>query len=324
MSTKHLCVFAILLAWFHAAEAQQPPNAATIGWLATRSAASGTGLDRLRRLLHSLGYVEGKNITFEFRSADDKIDRLPALADDLVRRKVDVIVTPSTAETLAAKKATKAIPIVCLNVGDAVALGLVDSLAHPGGNITGFSNITAIVAGKRLELLKEAIPKLSRVAVLWYPDDPGSTPQWQESERAAQKLGLQVHSMAISRVEDYESAFRKATRAGSDALAVTQGPLSISHQKDIAGFAIKYRLPTMMPRGDFVDRGGLISYGPDRDEPYRRVASMVDRILKGAKPADLPVEQPTKFELVINLKAAKQIGLTIPPNVLARADRVIK
>ena len=166
MRTKHLCTLAILLAWFHSAEAQQSSNAATIGWLATRSAASGTGLDRLRRHLHSLGYVEGKNITFEFRSAGDKIDRLPALADDLVRRKVDVLVTPSTAEALAAKNATKTIPIICLNVGDPVALGLVDSLAHPGGNITGFSNITAVTAGKRLELLKEAIPKLSRVAIL--------------------------------------------------------------------------------------------------------------------------------------------------------------
>jgi putative ABC transport system substrate-binding protein len=221
-----ILIVVVLLAVAVIAEAQQQARIPKIGWLASRAAASGTGLDRLRRHLRALGYIESKNITFEFRSADDKLDRLAALADELVRLKVDVLVTPSTAEALAAKGATQMIPTVCLNVSDAVALGLVESLARPGGNITGLSNITRMLAGKRLELLKETAPKLSRVAVLWYPDDPGSTPQWHESQRAARELGFQLHSMEISSA-DYESAFKEALKARSSALVVTQGPLSI-------------------------------------------------------------------------------------------------
>ena len=231
---------------------------------------------------------------------------------------------PRSAEALAAKNATRTIPIVFFGVGDPVAAGLVDSLARPGGNITGFTTIAAVLAGKRLELLKETIPKLSRVAVLWDPQDPSSAQQWKESQLPARELGLQLHSMEVSSADKYESAFKEATKARSAALAVTPSALAISNQKRIADLATKNRLPAIYPRGDFVASGGLMSYGADRTEPYRRAASMVDKILKGAKPADLPVEQPTKFEFIINLKAAKQIGLTIPPNVLVRADKVIK
>jgi putative ABC transport system substrate-binding protein len=217
------------------ADAQPQAKIPRIGWLATRSTASGTGLDRLRRHLRPLGYIDGKNIAFEFRSADDKLDRLPALANELVHLKVDVLVTPSTAEAEAAKNATRTIPIICLNVGDAVALGLVDSLARPGGNITGLTNITAVLAGKRLELLKETVPKLSRVAVLWYPKDPGSTPQWKESQLAARELSLQLHSMEVTSTDKYEGAFEDALKARSSAVALTQGPLTISNQKTDCG-----------------------------------------------------------------------------------------
>ena len=238
--------------------------------------------------------------------------------------KVDVLITGSTSATLAAKNATKTIPIVFLSRSDPVALGLVDGLARHEGNITGFTSIGSLLAGKRLEVLKETIPKLSRVAVLWNPQNPASAQSWKESQLAARELGLQLYSMEVKDSDTIESAFKEAVKARSAALVVTQSPFINSNLTRIADLATKSRLPTISPRGDFVDQGGLMSYGPDQHEPYRRLASMIDKILKGAKPVDLPVEQPTKFELIINLKAAKQIGLTIPPNVLARADRVIK
>ena len=209
-------------------------------------------------------------------------------------------------------------------MGDPVASGLVDSLARPGGNITGFTNISAVLAGKRLELLKETISKLSRVAVLWDPRNPGSLLQWKESQLPARELGLQLHSMEVSSADKYEGAFKEAIKAGSAALAVTQQTLATSNRKQIAELATKNRLPAIYPRGDFVESGGLMSYGPDESERYRRGAVLVDKILKGAKPADLPVEQPTKFELVINLKTAKTLNLTIPPIVMMRAEKVIK
>ena len=280
--------------------------------------------DVIRRVLRDLGYVEGKNIAFEYRYTEGKLDRLPAFADELVRLKVDVFLTSSTAETLAVKNATSTIPIVFYSGGDPVAGGLVDSLARPGGNITGFTFISPVLAGKRLELLKETVPKLSRVAVLWEPQDPGSAQEWKESQLPARELGLQLHSMEVSSADKVESAFNEATKARSAALAVTRSSVINRNQKRIADLAAKNRLPAIYPRGDFVDSGGLMSYGADQIEPYRRIASMVDKILKGTKPADIPVEQPTKFEFIINLKAAKQIGLTIPPNVLVRADKVIR
>jgi ABC-type uncharacterized transport system substrate-binding protein len=307
----------------HLAEAQQHAKVAKIGWLSAR-AASVPGLEQFRQELSQLGYIEGKNIAFESRYADNKFDRLPVLADELVRLQVDVLLTPSTIEALAAKNATRTIPIVVVSAADPVAAGLVDSLARPGGNITGVTNISGVLAGKQLELLKETVPKLSRVSVLWDPQAPGSVQQWKESQMPARELGLQLHSMEVSGAKDFESAFKAATTARSTALAVTQSPPFLSNQKQIAELATKNRLPAMYNRGEWVDSGGLMSYGSNRTEPYRRVASMVDKIFKGTKPADLPVEQPTKFELVINLKTAKQIGLTIPPNVLARADKVIR
>jgi putative ABC transport system substrate-binding protein len=209
-------------------------------------------------------------------------------------------------------------------VSDPVEAGLVDSLSRPGGNITGFTNISAVLVGKRLELLKETVPKLSRLAVLWNPKSSGAAQSWKESQLATRELGLQLHSMEVSSADKFESAFKEAVKAGSTALAVTQHTLFSSNQKRIAKLAAKNRLSSIYYRGDFVDSGGLMSYGADQTEGYQRAAVFVDKILKGAKPADLPVEQPKKFELVINLKTAKQIGLPIPPNVLARADRVIQ
>jgi putative tryptophan/tyrosine transport system substrate-binding protein len=318
----------LVFASVHLAGAQQPAKVPKIGWLGTRSVprsnVSIPGRELFKREFRKLGYVEGKNIAIEYRSAENKLDQLPALADELVHLNVDVLVTGSTAATLAAKSATKTIPIVFLSRSDPVSLGLVDSLARPEGNITGFTSIGSLLAGKRLELLKEIIPKLSRVAVLWNPQNPASAQSWKESQLAARELGLELYSMEVKGSDKIESAFKEAIKARSAGLALTQSPSINFHLTQIADLATKSRLPTISPRGDFVDEGGLMSYGPDQVEPYRRLASMVDKILKGAKPADLPVEQPTKFELIINLKAAKQIGLTIPPNVLARADRVIK
>ena len=317
-------LFGVLLAIADIAEAQQP-KMPKIGWLSPGSAASTARVELFQREFRKLGYVEGKNVTFERRYADDKLDRLPGLADELVRVKVDVLLTPGGNGALALKKATSTIPIVFIGaVSDPVATGLVYSLARPGGNITGFTTIAADLTGKRLELLKQTVPKLFHVAVLWDPKNSGGARSWNDSQLAARELGLQLHSMEVSSADQYEGAFKETIKARSAALAVTQHTLASSNQKLITDLATKNRLASMYFRGDFVEGGGLMSYAADQDEPYRRAASMVDKILKGTKPADLPVEQPTKFEFIINLKAAKQIGLTIPPNVLARADKVIK
>ena len=313
----------LALASVQLTEAQQQAKMHKIGWLAARS-ASAIGPELFRKELHVLGYVEGKNIAFEYRFADDKVDRLPALADELLRLKPDVLVTPAFTAALVLKNTTKTIPIVFLGVADPVALGLVDSLAHPGGNITGFTNIESVLAGKRLELLKETVPKLSRVAVLWNPKNQGSEQSWKESQLSARELGLQLYSMEVSSADKIEIAFKEAIKAGSTGVAGTLFALANSNQKQIADLATKNRLPAIYARGDFVASGGLMSYAADQSEPYRRAAVYVDKILKGTKPADLPVEQATKFELIINLKTAKALGLTIPPMVLMRAEKVIK
>jgi ABC-type uncharacterized transport system substrate-binding protein len=314
---------AVLFALCLPIEAQQPTNMPKIGWL---SAVPGStaGQEEIIRNLRELGYVNGKNIGFEFRYAANRLDRLPRLAEELVGRKVDLLITPGTPGALALRNATKTIPIIFTDVTDPVAAGLVESLARPGGNLTGFSSIESVLAGKRLELLKETISKLSRVAVLWNPQNPSAQQEWKESQRAARELGLQLHSMEVSSADKYEKAFDQAVKAHSTALAALSAPLSASSQQRIADLAAKNRLPSIYVRKEIVAMGGLMSYGPDQTERFRRVAVLIDKILKGAKPAELPVEQPTKFELVINLKTAKQIGLTIPPNVLARADKVIK
>ena len=320
-----LLIIALIDLGAGSAQAQQTGKIRRIGFLSGGFPGSSRGIKLFQREFRELGYVEGKNIAFEYRFAEDRPDRYPALADDLVRLQVDVIVAGGGSDTRAAKNATRTIPIIFLEeVSDPVASGLVASLAQPGGNITGFTTIAAVLAGKRLELLKETIPKLSRVAVLWNPQVSDNAPQWKESQLAARQLGLQLHSMEVSGAGQYESAFKEAVKARSAALAVTRHRLSIAYQKRIIELAAKNRLPAIYYRGDFVDSGGLMSYGADEVEPFKRAASMVDKILKGTKPADIPVEQPKKFELIINLKAAKQIGLTIPPNVLVRADRVIK
>jgi putative ABC transport system substrate-binding protein len=320
-----ILVAVVLLALGVIAEAQQPGKIPRIGYLIgqSRSTAS-VRIDPFRQGMRELGYVEGKNIVIEWGSSEQKVEALSALAAELVRLKVDIIVTAGPIPTRAAKEATSTIPIVMTQDSDPVGSGFVASLARPGGNITGFTNITALLVGKRLELLKETIPKLSRVAVLWDPQNPGSAQQWQESLLSARELGLQLHSIEVSSADKFESGIKEAAKVHSAALAVTGSALINSNQKRITDLAAKNRLPSIYPRTDFVDSGGLMSYGPDEAERFRRAAVFVDKILKGTKPADIPVEQPTKFELVINLKAAKQIGLTIPPNVLARTDKVIR
>jgi putative ABC transport system substrate-binding protein len=306
------------------AEAQQPTKVFNVGWLGIGTANSNSRFEEFRRALRDLGYVEGKNIIFEYRSADTKLDRLPPLAEELVRLKVDVILTRGTPEAVALKNATKTIPVVFYDVTDPVGAGLVDSLAQPGGNVTGFSGVEAALVGKRLELLKETIPALSSVAVLWNPQDLSSAQQWKASQLPAQELGLQLHSMEVSTADRYDRAFKEIAKVRNDALTVIAGSLEDSNRKRIVGLATKNRLPAIYPRPEFVESGGLMSYGRDRNESAQRVPLMIDKILKGVKPSDIPVEQSKKFELMINLKTAKQIGLMIPPVVLMRANRVLK
>jgi putative ABC transport system substrate-binding protein len=307
------------------AQAQQPTKIPRIGFLGTASPSTiSARIEAFRQGLRELGYVEGKSIVIEYRWAEGKFDRLPALAAELVRLKLDVIVTTGSTSTRAAKEATNTIPIVMTQDTDPVGLGYVASLARPGGNITGLSTLAPEVSGKRLELLKEIIPKLSRVAVLGISTRPGNAQSLKEVELAAGAFKVQVQYLDVLDVKDIETAFRATTKGHAEAILVLQGPLFISHRIQIVDLAAKSRLPATYNVPDFVHAGGLMSYGVSIPDLFRRAAMYVDKILKGAKPADLPVEQPTKFEFIINLKAAKQIGLTIPPNVLARADRVIK
>ena len=307
------------------ADAQQPAKSPRIGLLSPFS-PSDTALwhQAFRQGLRDLGWVEGKNISIEYRYAEGRSDRLPGLAADLVRLKVDIIVASTGTDGLVAKNATRAIPIVIASAGDPVGGGLVESLARPGGNITGLSQIAPEMAGKRLELLKEIVPKLSRVAVLWNPEGPISTLTWEEIELPARQLGIQLHSLEVRAPGDFARAFENATRARAGALIIMPGPVFLTNLKRIADFAAKSHLPSIFHIREFADSGGLVAYGADRSDMFRRAATYVDKILKGAKPADLPVEQPTKFELVINLKTAKALGLQIPPSVLVRADTVLR
>ncbi len=303
------------------AEAQQAKKVHRIGFLVPGSSATFSArIEALRQGLRNLGYVEGKDIVIEYRYAEGKLERLPNLAAELIRLKLDLIVAAGSEATAAAKNATKEIPIVMTNGGDVVRLGFVASLARPGGNITGLISNPSELLGKRLELLKEAVPKANRVAILFNPEtrvDPAN----KEAQATAQALGLKLQILEVRTPDDLEDAFRAATRERADALMVRSGAFVNFHQKRIAKLAIKSRLPAMYNN---VDAGFLMNYETNRLDSYRRAAIYVDKILKGVKPGDLPVEQPMKFELIINLKTAKQIGLTIPPNVLARADRVIK
>ena len=282
-------------------------------------------IEAFRQGLRDLGYVEGRNIVIEYRYADEKYERLPALAAELVRLKVDVIVSHGTPGPLAAKQATSAIPIVMTSAGDPVASGLVSSLARPGGNVTGLSLMVPELGGKRVQLLKEILPGLSRVAVLWNAANPYASLVVREMEIAATTLGVQLQSLVVRGPDDFEGALAAATTGRAGALTAVEDPLTITKRTQIVDFAAKSRLPAIYGVKEFVDAGGLMSYGAHLADLYRRAAATyVDKILKGAKPADLPVQQPTKFEFVINLKTAKALGLTIPQSVLLRADEVIQ
>ena len=310
----------LILANIHLADAQQPKKIPRIGYLT--GVGSGPN-EAFLQGLRDLGYVEGQNILIEFRTTGGKFERLPELAAELVQLRVDVIVADTAGEVTAAKNATATIPIVMRGVSDPIALGLVASLAHPGGNITGMAVLAPELSGKRLELLKEVIPKLSRVALLTTPGKAWRT-SIKETEVTAQALGLQLQILQVRGVDELEGVFDAAKKQRAEALVQVQATSLGPYQPRIIELAAKNRLPTMYYNRRSVEIGGLMSYGQDNLHLNRRVASMVDKILKGRKPADIPVEQPMKFEFVINLKAAKQIGLTIPPNVLARGDKVIK
>jgi ABC-type uncharacterized transport system substrate-binding protein len=324
-----ILVSVMLLAVAVIVEAQQAKKVPRIGYLALSDAATdSTRSEGIRLALRELGYIEGQNIAFEYRYAEGKRDRYPELAAELVRLKVDIIVVAGgTLMVRAAKNATKTIPIVMVGGGvDPVEAGHVESLARPGGNVTGLTNLTRDLGGKRLELLKESVPKLASVAVIYDPAVVGSVLEVKEVlSVTARALGLTVRSWELLAADSFQTVFAALNKERLDGLYVHgRGPLIDTNIRRIVGFASKSRLPSVYGNREAVDAGGLMSYGADVAESYRRVAYFVDRILKGTKPADLPVEQPTKFEFVINLKTAKQIGLTIPPSVLARADQVIR
>jgi putative ABC transport system substrate-binding protein len=308
-----------------AAEAQQAAKVPRIGFLGNSTAAREANLvGPFREGLRELGYVEGRSILIEYRWAEGKYERFPALIAELIAQKVDVIVAAGTPAALAHKKATTSVPFVMVAVGDPVGTGLVASLARPGGNITGLTSIAAELEGKRLELLREAIPKLSYIAVLWNPASPFSVVAEKEVQAAAQVLRMRVQSLGVRAPKELEDAFAAIVRERPGALLVLADRVFLHDRARIVDFEAKHRLPGVYAYRELVEAGGLMSFGPSYAGMHRRAAYYVDKILKGAKPADLPVEQPIKFELVINLKAAKTLGLTIPPSLLQRADQVIQ
>jgi putative ABC transport system substrate-binding protein len=325
-ASRLVAIFTIaLLAAPLGAGAQQAPKAPRIGVLHPGAPAAASQLvAAFKQGLREHGYVEGQNIVVERRFAEARAERLSDIAAELVRLKVDVIVTASDVGIAAVKQQTETIPIVMANSTDPVGTGFVASLARPGGNVTGLSNISPELSAKRLELLKEAVPGLSRVAIMWSPDVRGAVLDYKETENAARSLRLQLQSAEVSRADDFSRAFSALTIRRAEALIVAGSPLTYINRGQIASLAQKNRLPSMSTQREFADAGGLITYGPNLAEQWRRAATYVDKILKGAKPGDLPVEQPTKFELVINLKTAKALGLTIPPSLLRRADQVIE
>jgi putative ABC transport system substrate-binding protein len=317
-------VGALLLALSFPAEAQQAGKVHRVGFLRAAPPPD-PNVEAIREGLRKLGYVEGQNLKVEYRYGEEKPERLPDLAAELVQLKVDVIVALSHHVALTAKKTTTTIPIVFALVNDPVGVGLVPSLARPGANVTGVSLQGLELIGKRLELLKESFPKMRALAYLRNPGEPYSAAYWKEVQAVARALGIkQVRSLEVQGSDDFAAAFAEMTRQHPDTLLVEPNSLNFSNRKRIAEFAVEHRLPSMYGLTFFMDAGGLMSYGPNLSDHFHRAAVLVDKILKGTKPADLPVEQPMKFEFVINLKTAKQIGLTIPPNVLARADKVIK
>ena len=311
-----------MLAFANPSEAQPQKKVPLLGY--QNAGSSGERQEAFRQGLRELGYVEGQNIVVEWRFAEGKPDQVPRNAAELVRLKVDVIITGGSTDTRAAKGATSTIPIVMTNDSDPVGTAIVASLARPGGNITGLATLSAELNGKRLELLKETFPRLSHVVALHGSVSQSSVAALKEAEVVARSLGLKLQSQRVKEPDDLNRAFEAISKARTGALIVTGGPFGSANRKRIVEFAAKSRLPAIYYRQEFVDDGGLMSYDANPNDLSRRAAIFVDKILKGTKPADLPVEQPTKFELIINLKAAKQIGLTIPPNVLARADKVIR
>jgi putative ABC transport system substrate-binding protein len=316
---------AIFLTRSFPSQAAQPARIPRIGILIPTSASFNSArLEAFRQRLRQHGYVEGKNIVIEYRYAEGKPERLPDLAAELVRLKVDVIVTIGPRATLAAKKASGTIPIVIASAADPVGTGLVSSLARPGGNITGLSLMVPDLDGKRLELLKEAFPKVVRVAFLRNPGGTRGNLPLTEMEAVAKALGLKLISLEVRSLDDFESAFARAKKDGAQALITTTGALINTQHRRVLDFAAKNRLPAIYHYIEFVEAGGLMSYGPDNTDLWRRAADFVDKILKGTKPAEIPIEQPMKFDFVVNLKAAEQIGLAIPTKVLARADKVIR
>jgi ABC-type uncharacterized transport system substrate-binding protein len=320
-----LTLCAMLFALSVSAEAQQPKKVPRIGYLGVNPPSRTLArIEAFRQGLRDLGYLEGKNIVIEYRNAEGKLDRLSALAAELVRLPVDVIVTAGPASNRAAKQATVTIPIVMGFDDDPVGSGYAASLARPGGNVTGLSTLAPEISGKQLELLREIVPKLSRLAVLGNASQPGNPQALKEINLAADGFRVQIQYLEAPGPKDIEIAFRAASKERADGVLVLASPIFLSQRRQIADLAVKGRLPAIYGRPEYVEEGGLVFYGASYTDLFRRAATYVDKILKGAKPADLPVEQPTKFEFIINLKAAKQIGLTIPPNVLARADRVIK
>jgi putative ABC transport system substrate-binding protein len=315
----------MLLALPFRAQAQQPTKIPRIGFLTASSpSVISARFESFRQGLRELGYVEGKNIVVEVRYAEEKLDRLRELAAELVRLKVDIIVSAGPQSTRAAKEATVTIPIVMAFDFDPVGNGFVASLARPGGNITGLSTLAPEISGKQLELLKETVPKLSRVAVLGNSTDPGNAQVLKEVELAAGALKVKLQYLDVRAPEDIETAFRAASKGRADAILALSSFLFISQRKQLVDLAVKSRLPAIYDRREFVEDGGLMTYSVSQTDLFRRAATYVDKILKGRKPTELPVEQPMKFEFIINLKAAKQIGLTVPPNVLVRADKVIR
>jgi len=329
MAIKTIVILLIgfALASVRYAEAQRPTTVPRVGFVPPSGDPSTPGplVDAFRQGLRELGYIEGKNIEIEYRFHLGRPDNLPALVSELVQLNVDVLVLNPQPAINAAKKSTKTIPIVMISTIDPVAAGHVDSLARPGGNITGFANLSRELSGKRVELLKEVIPRMTRMGILWYPQGPGSQVAFKEYETAARAFKLDLQSLEVSGPKpDLESLFKAAKAGRRDALVIVLSPVITFYEKQIIELASTERLPSMWEDSRFVQSGGLLSYATNQYDVYRRAAYYVDKILKGTKPADLPVEQSKKFELTINLKTAKQIGLTIPPNVLARADRVIK
>lgn len=306
-----------------AADAQQAGKVPRIGFLSPGNATS-VPTDAFRQGLRELGYVEGQNLVVVYRWADGDTARLPALAGELVRLRVDVLVAATNPAVLAARRATSTIPIVFAASSDPVGTGLVASLAHPGGNVTGLSLVTPELSGKRLQLLRETLPQLARVALLWNAGDPGMADRVTETKAAARQLGVTLHVEWVRDLAGLDRAFATLAQARPDAFLTTVEPFTGDHRQRIVAFAAQQRLPAMYEERDFVDAGGLMAYGPNLAANYRRAATYVDKILKGTKPADLPVEQPTRFELVINLKTAQALGLTIPQSVLIRAEEVIR